>query len=162
MTPQVHAHVNAAWKLAAASLEENGGIETLAVLAQRDSGKVFFMPASSIPSKDAFALLLPVAVKQTNADIVIMMTEAWMAEVTKEEFRSGKAILPPSENPQRVEVVMVSWKTNDGEEGAQIHRLVRDETNKPSIGESMPSMVEGNGQGYNKFFDAIFMSQTIH
>jgi hypothetical protein len=99
-------------------------------------------------------------------DLVVHMSEAWMVSFdvknhTPEKLEQIKRAQEGlSGHPDRIEVVIVGWKTSDGETGHQIRKLERDADGAPSLGEYV--MNEQIGHVTSRFLDNIFDHATSH
>lgn len=80
----------------------------------------------------------------TRPDLVVHAAEAWMVNIDLKNpsfedvltlVAGSVGVGTVSQHPRRTEVVIVGWKSKDGEMGHQVRKLLRDKDGKPSLGE---------------------------
>lgn len=148
--------VDVAWTTCEMTLKEKGEIRMMAVLINRDNGRLTIVPGIG-GSKAIIATMIEYAVIASNADMIVMMSEAWTIDppMTMEEieawYGSGKGA---ADHPNRLEIVQVSFKTKDGYEGVKARRIARDSKGKPSLGADFP--IPSKNGGWNRYFDNLW------
>lgn len=101
-----------------------------------------------------------------HPDLVLHVSEAWMVQVdlkksaaqVKAEIEEAHRI-GASQHPDRIEVVIIGWKTDDGEEGHHIRKLLRDGEGKPSLGEYL--MNDQMGRFTSRFLENVFTKPVV-
>lgn len=106
--------------------------------------------------------------KPIRPDLVLIMFEAWMLktqmqdmseeEVKKKIEQIEREGVRNQEN--RIEVVLVGWKTKTGEAGHQVRQIVRDEQGKPSLGDIVSNDTQ-MGNYSSRFLDEIFVQPNV-
>lgn len=148
----INDHVEAMWTFAHKSMEVHKAVQILAAFVTED--KVYFLPCDGM-SKELFGMALEHCEGQIpGASGVVMVQEAWMVSQSTPPSEFDVA---PSQHPDRVEIVMVSWKTAEGDQGMQIRKIVRTESDV-TIGEA----VNTGAAAYNVFFDRLFNKTAAH
>jgi hypothetical protein len=145
--------IDTAWSTIKASLEQNGEVSLLCVLGC--GNEIAFVPA--VIDKEDYIKALPEIAEKFNAEIAVMMSEAWMTTPKK-----GEPFVRPSQSPNRVEVVLVNWKIRDGEEGGEVRLLVRDKDGKPSIGNILEREPGQPAVMHSRFLENVFGKTTLH
>jgi hypothetical protein len=94
------------------------------------------MPRSDA-GKDAVAEALRHVRKDLDADLVLMVLESWMVKPNEEEAayiqKHGEFKVPPSQHPNRIEIVLFSLTKANGDDWSCWAEIKRDATGKPSI-----------------------------
>ncbi len=94
--------------------------------------------------KDALAHVLRRVVKETDADLVLLVLESWMVKPTEQEAqyfkREGCFQVPPSQHPNRIEIVLFSLSKSNGDSWSAWVEIHRDQHNRPSIPEQAPKL----------------------
>jgi hypothetical protein len=141
--------IDVAWNAAETALQ-SGGVGLLCMFCSEK--RIVYAPAEGIEKED-FIGALPGVAKELNSEVVLILAEAWMTM-----HQEGKPFVRPSQSPDRVEVVIVNWKTKEGEEGGEVRTVVRDADGKVSIGEPL------NQPGYlqGRFLENVFGKTTLH
>jgi len=147
--------INAAWSMAKRTIETKGHINFCAILHDSVNHKVGYMPPVGLTKQD-FADVLPLAVKEFDADIVLIICEAWIA--TRKNGETFPADVAVSDLPDRVEAVAVSWATADGQRGTQVANIVRGEGGSVTIAESNFKSTDS----MNRFLDFAFGKPTLN
>jgi hypothetical protein len=116
------------------------------------------MPGSDV-GKDAIAQALRHLVKQTDAELVLMVLESWMVKPTDEEAeyfkREGCFQVMPSKHPNRIEIVLFSLCKPNGDNWSGWVQITRDENRRPSIPAEPPKLeyLKSAGRFGNLFED---------
>jgi hypothetical protein len=116
------------------------------------------MPGNDI-GKDAIAEVLRQLVKETDAELVLMVLESWMVKPTAEEAeyfkREGCFQVAPSKHPHRIEIVLFSLSRSTGESWSTWVEIQRDAHNQPSIPDQPPKLeyLKTGGRFGNLFED---------
>lgn len=99
-------------------------------------------------------------------DMVLHVSEAWMVQVdlkqTTEHAIEAVAHMQREglqSHPERIEVIVIGWKTKDGEEGHHVRKMLRDAEGKPSLGEYL--MNDQMGMFTSRFLENIFTNQVV-
>jgi hypothetical protein len=94
-------------------------------------------PFEGGPSKDMVAYAVSQLMKEHHAVKYAFMSEAWMATVNKDDWDENGP--PPSERPDRIEIVMVLAQGYDEPTIQRTWKILRGEDGKTCIGlEEMP------------------------
>jgi len=109
----------AAWNTARDQLEANGGIAPM--FALHCNNDIVFLPATWCDErqKQAFVGLVRLYAVRWQPAIITLITEAWVSKGLKQ--------VPPSEDPERQEVVMLMAFQPDGDQLVESAPIVRDE-----------------------------------
>lgn len=129
-----------------------GGVATHAIM-DSSGGDLMYLPGMDV-DKRVYAAVIAAAAKSCGATRVFLISESWVV--------SGQAEIdcPPSEHPDRKEVLMVAWTTADRQDGLATIPIVRDASGKPTVAGEV-KMASG---GANVFLDAVFAppSSKLH
>jgi len=94
------------------NLEDDGDITPTFFVSKDDRLAIIGAPFSNDEEKEQAVMAVRKACSQMDADWVFYISEAWMVKRdTEEEMRSG---LMPSQDPERIEVVMFNLQTKGG------------------------------------------------
>ena len=114
------------------------------------------MPGSD-RGKDAVAQVLRELVQQTDADLVLLVLESWMVQPSTREaqyFRQeGCFQVPPSQHPNRIEIVLFSLSKSNGDAWSAWVEIHRDSHNQPSLPDQPPQLeyLKSEGRFANLF-----------
>jgi len=101
------------------------------------------MPDSDT-GKEALAQVLRDLVKKMAADLVLMVLESWMVKPSETESQyfqhEGCFQVPPSQHPNRMEIVLFSLTKSNGDSWSAWVAIHRDPHNQPSIPEHPPKL----------------------
>jgi hypothetical protein len=96
-------------------------------------------PFEGGPSKDMVAFAVSKLMRDHQAVKYAFMSEAWMATVKQEDWNEDGDNTPPSERPDRIEIVMVLAQGYDEPTIQRAWKILRGEDGKTCIGlEEMP------------------------
>lgn len=80
-------------------------------------------------------MLLPAAITEMKASRLVMVLSVWVGKAkSKEEFES-EDFVPPSQQPERVEKVMIMEYTREGITRSTSALIIRHENAPPTLGE---------------------------
>lgn len=148
--------IDNAWEHARKVLARDGAIDFLTIVVNRAEAQIIFVPHIDV-DKATFARLLPLVVEQYNADLVICVSEAWMATTTIE----GRKSIPDNleDYPGRQEIVVVQWREREGGSSiTQTAPLIREPNAAPAIGELRPAVPASSA----RFLDEVFGTPRAH
>jgi hypothetical protein len=94
-------------------------------------------PFGGEDQKDMIAFAVQKLMKEHHAVKYAFMSEAWMAQVSKEEWDADQT--QPSQRPDRIEIVMIFAQGHDEKPIQRSWKILRGEDGKTCIGlEAMP------------------------
>ena len=153
--------IDSIWASAKLQLTQRGEVPggKQAFLINRSSEEIFFAPpeVSHFPS-DIYAGILEILVSRTKVDMVVIIMETWMTEYTPgvDVFQS------PSLSANRVEGLVLVYKTADGESGALLSQMHRDSARNPYLKDNSTTYVETDGmESFNILLDGIFVKSVV-
>lgn len=100
---------------------------------------VLFLEQLAPVGKDMAAVAIPLLVEEADAWLAGLVTTAWMSEVPAEGIElepDGVTLrrgVPPSEDPNRIEIVMLALVGEDGTEQHHAARIVRRPDRPPAL-----------------------------
>lgn len=101
--------------------------------------------------KDAFAQMLREFAKHADADLAILVFESWMIKPNEEEAQymkeRGEFLVPPSQHPQRIEIVLFSVDKPGGHNWSAWTEIQRNGNGVPSITAVPPALEYLQSQG---------------
>ena len=94
--------------------------------------------------KDAVADMLRQFAARVDATLAVLVFESWMVRPTAEEARQfqtrGEFVVPPSEHPDRIEVVFISVNKPGGHTWSAWVEIGRDGDGRPTIPAEPPAL----------------------
>lgn len=121
-----------------------GGVAMHALMYD-GTGNLAYLPGMDV-DKRVYAAVIKAAAKGSGSTAVFLVSEAWTVAGDAPELNC-----PPSEHPDRREVVMVAWTTVEGETGLVAYDILRTEG-----GVSLGTDAKEMPSAFNFFLDGVF------
>lgn len=136
------------WKNVATEMVK-GDITKQAFLINRSKKELYDIPPTltHIPSTE-YAVFLAMAVDQVAADMVVMLLASWVTT-----YNPGvDDFIQPSLSPNRVEYIVMTYKTAEGTSGCHMAKINRTD-GAASISEDVQILT----QSFDRFLDGVFI-----
>ena len=114
--------IDAARRSAAENIQAQGEVEPMIIGHAKDRVAFYSLRnwMDSVASKDIAVLVIGAELRKQQADLYVVMTEAWYVPTSPSDPLAG---VRPSQRPDRIEVLIVSASDREGDTVAA-YRLV--------------------------------------
>lgn len=142
--------IDLGWKMEAESFGEEAGLAHFIIQAEDGSLSVIATDMGDDKQKQILRLFVANQLRQTNAKRYVLVSEAWVATMAKDDPDMGQ--IAPSEHPRRTEQLFALGVERGGGNHFRFAKIVRNDAGKRVLDEVHDNTTDSQGGSMAELF----------